>query len=132
LSQITVKTLVPYSRMSTCAICLNEVKSTRNNPPIRCGHIFHSHCLEKWKSQGKNTCPTCRKVFDVSQFKITLKIQNNYTSQENSVHLNEESIFTVLDRFDYIEVDNLSDIESILADLGMGLTDFDPSVFHTE
>ena len=30
------------------------------------------------------------------------------------------------------EVENVADIESILADLGMSLTDFDPSIFHTE
>jgi hypothetical protein len=48
------------------------------------------------------------------------------------VYLNEESIFNVLERFNYIEVENVADIESILADLGMSLTDFDPSIFHTE
>ncbi len=119
--------------MSTCAICLNEVKSTRTNPPIRCGHVFHSNCLEKWKKQGKNTCPTCRKVFDASHFKIVVTIQNNYTAEANSVSLNEESIFEVLDLFDVnFDIENLPDLESILSDLGMGLTDFDPSVFHTE
>ena len=34
----------------TCSICLNEVKPTRNNA-IRCGHIFHKSCIERWKSQ---------------------------------------------------------------------------------
>jgi hypothetical protein len=119
--------------MSTCAICLNEVKSTRTNPPIRCGHVFHSHCLEKWKEQGKNTCPTCRKVFDASQFKIVVTIQNNYTATANSVSLNEDSIFDVLDLFDItFDVENQSDLDSIIADLGVSLTDFDPSVLDTE
>ena len=118
--------------MSTCSICLGEVRSTRNNPPIRCGHIFHSHCIQGWKDRGKNTCPTCRKVFDITNFKITVTIQNNYTAEANSVLLNEESMFNVLERFNYIEVENVADIESILADLGMSLTDFDPSIFHTE
>jgi len=118
--------------MSTCSICLGEVRSTRNNPPIRCGHIFHSHCIQGWKDRGKNTCPTCRKVFDITNFKITVTIQNNYTAEANSVYLNEESIFNVLERFNYIEVENVADIESILADLGMSLTDFDPSVLHAE
>ena len=119
--------------MSTCSICLSEVRCTRTNPPARCGHMFHSHCLQEWKNRGKNTCPTCRKVFDASPFKITVTIQNNYTAEANSVSLNEESILDVLDLFDInFDVENLPDIESILSDLGMGLTDFDPSVFHAE
>ena len=119
--------------MPICAICLGEVRSTRSNPPIRCGHIFHPHCLQAWKNQGKNTCPTCRKVFDASQFSIIVTIQNNHTAAANSVSLNEESIFDVLDLFDInFDVENQPDLDSILADLGMGLSDFDPSIFDTE
>ena len=133
VSEITEKTLKPSYRMSTCAICLNEVKSTRTNPPIRCGHVFHSHCLQRWKEQGKNTCPTCRKVFDASQFKIVVTIQNNYTAAANSVSLNEESIFDVLDLFDItFDVENQPDLDSILADLGVSLSDFDPTVLDAE
>jgi len=119
--------------MSTCVICLNEVRSTRNNPPIRCGHIFHSHCLEKWKSQGKNTCPTCRKVFDASQFKIIVTIQNNFTAASNSVSLHEGTILDVLDLFDLtFDIENQPDLGSVLADLGMSLTDFDPTILDAE
>lgn len=60
-------------------------------------------------------------------------IQNNYTSAANTVSLNEESIFDVLDLFDInFDVDNLPDLDSILTDLGVGLTDFDPSVLDAE
>jgi hypothetical protein len=127
------KTLKPSCRMSTCSICLNEVKATRTNPPLRCGHTFHSHCLQEWTNRGKNTCPTCRKVFDVSQFKIIVSIQNNYTAVANSVSLNEESIFTVMDLFDLnFDVETQPDLESILTDLGVSLTDFDSGVFDAE
>ena len=95
--------------------------------------MFHSHCLQRWKDQGKNTCPTCRKVFDASQFKIIVTIQNNYTAAANSVSLNEESIFDVLDLFDItFNVENQPDLDSILADLGVSLTDFDPTIFDAE
>jgi hypothetical protein len=95
--------------------------------------MFHSHCLQRWKEQGKNTCPTCRKVFDTSQFKIVVTIQNNYTAASNSVSLNEESIFDVLDLFDItFDVENQPDLDSILADLGVSLTDFDPTVLDAE
>ncbi len=119
--------------MSTCAICLNEVKSTRTNPPIRCGHVFHSHCLQEWKDQGKNSCPICRKIIDGAQFKITVTVQNNYTATANSVSLNEDAIFNVLDLFDInFDVDEVPDLDSILADLGVSLTDFDPSILDAE
>jgi hypothetical protein len=119
--------------MSTCSICLNEVRSTRTNPPIRCGHIFHTHCLEKWKSQGKNTCPTCRRVFDVSQFKVAVTIHNNYTQMSNVVSLNEESILDVLDLFDIsFEAENTIDLNSILSDLGVTLADFDSAILDAE
>ena len=119
--------------MSTCAICLNEVRCARVNPALRCGHMFHSHCLQEWKNQGKNTCPTCRKVFDVSQFNIIVTIQNNYTAVANSVTLNEESIFQVLDTFDItFDVEDTPDLDSILADLGVSLTDFDPTILDAE
>jgi len=120
-------------RMSTCSICLADVRSTRKNSPIRCGHIFHTHCLERWKEQGKNTCPTCRRVFDVSQFKVEVRIHNNHTNTSNVVSLNDESMLSVLDLFDIsFDIDNLPDLDSILSDLGVSLSDFDSSVFNTE
>lgn len=119
--------------MSQCAICLNDVRLTRSNPPIRCGHTFHSHCLEEWKSKGKNTCPMCRKVFDISQFKVTITVRNNYTAQSNTVSLDSESIFNIIDIFDMsFDVENTIDLESLLSDLGMGQTDFDTLIFDTE
>ena len=122
-----------YSRMSTCSICLNQVRSQRLNPPIRCGHIFHSKCLDDWKEKGKNTCPLCRKVFDVSQFKVTLTIQNNYAATSNSISLNDDVMFNVMDLFDIsFDVENTIDLDSLLTDLGVSLSDLDPLVLNAE
>ena len=119
--------------MSQCAICLNDVRTTRTNPPIRCGHTFHSHCLEEWKGKGKNTCPLCRKVFDVSQFKVIVTVQNNYTAQSNTVSLRSEAIFNIMDIFDMsFDVEDTVDLESLLADLGVSLADFDSLVLDAE
>ena len=72
-------------------------------------------------------------MFDASQFKIVVTIQNNYTAAANSVSLNEESIFDVLDLFDItFDVENQPDLDSILADLGVSLSDFDPTVLDAE
>lgn len=119
--------------MSTCSICLNQVRSSRQNPPIRCGHIFHSKCLDDWKEKGKNTCPLCRKVFDASQFKVTLTIQNNYAATSNSVSLNDDVILNVMDLFDIsFDVENTLDLDSLLSDLGMSLSDLDPFILNAE
>jgi len=119
--------------MSQCAICLSEVRSTRNNQPIRCGHLFHSHCLEEWKCKGKNTCPICRKVFDVSQFKVTLTVQNNYTATSNTVSLESNAIFNIMDIFDMsFDVENTLDLDSLLSDLGVSLSDLDSLILDTE
>jgi len=40
-----------YYRMHTCTICLNDVRATEANHPLRCGHVFHYDCLEEWKNQ---------------------------------------------------------------------------------
>jgi hypothetical protein len=75
----------------------------------------------------------CRKVFDATQFKIIVTIHNNYTAVSNSVSLNEESIFDVLDLFDItFDVEDAPDLDSILADFGMSLTDFDSTILDTE
>ena len=119
--------------MPQCAICLGEVRSTRANPPIRCGHMFHSHCIQEWKDKGKNTCQICRKIFDVSQFKVTLTVQNNYTAQSNTVSLQSEAILNIMDIFDMsFDVENTVDLDSLFADLGVSLTDLDTLVLDTE
>ena len=42
-------------------------------------------------------------------------------------------MFDVLDLFDInFDVDNLPDLESILTDLGVGLSDFDSSILDAE
>jgi len=51
----------------------------------------------------------------------------------NSVSLNEESTFDVLDLLDInFDVENQQDLDSILADFGVSLTDFDSTVLDAE
>ena len=118
---------------TTCSICLNEVKPTRHNA-IRCGHIFHKSCIERWKGQGKHTCPVCRKVFDVSKFHVTLTVTNNFLARASgAMALDEDQVFNVLDIFDIqFEADEDSDLESLLRDFGMSLADLDAAILDTE
>lgn len=119
--------------MSVCSICLNEVRVTRSNPPIRCGHVFHSECIEKWKEQGKNTCPECRKVFDVSPFRVTLTIENNYNQTSNIIPMDEDMIFNVMDIFNIsLDVEDVVDLDALLSEIGTDLANIDPSILDTE
>lgn len=116
--------------MCQCAICLNDVRETRHNKPIRCGHLFHSHCLEKWKSKGKQTCPVCRKIFDGANFRVQITIHNMFESTSNTINLENDYIFDALDIF--FDVENQTDLTSLLSDFGVSVSDFDPLVLNTE
>ncbi|ODV73942.1 ubiquitin-protein ligase ASR1 CYBJADRAFT_184360 [Cyberlindnera jadinii NRRL Y-1542] len=52
--------------MEECTICLEpfgEGTRTRLQP---CGHHYHTHCIDHWRSQS-NHCPTCRSEFSLVQ-----------------------------------------------------------------
>jgi hypothetical protein len=115
--------------MTTCAICLNSVRETRVNT-LRCGHIFHTHCLEKWKEKGNITCPTCRKVFCGDKYKVTIKVDNNFEETSNTATVSDSFVCDVLDIFFNVVSD--SDLTSLLSSFGMSPSDFDPSIFDTE
>ena len=50
------------THQQNCSICLNTIKT--NITTLPCQHKFHNTCIEKWKEEGKNTCPCCRKAFE--------------------------------------------------------------------
>ncbi|GJQ15948.1 hypothetical protein GpartN1_g7739.t1 [Galdieria partita] len=41
-----------------CSICLEEVKKESRLRLLRCGHAFHSRCIERWLG-SVNRCPLC-------------------------------------------------------------------------
>ena len=44
-----------------CAVCLCEVKEGDEIGELRCCHVFHAGCLERWIVEFKRmTCPLCR------------------------------------------------------------------------
>jgi len=116
--------------MTQCAICLNEVRQTRSNIPIRCGHLFHSHCLQNWKNKGKQTCPICRKIFDGGNFRVQITVHNLLEATSNTVSVSDEFIFDSLDII--FDIQEQSDLSSLLSDFGMSVSDFDTSVSNTE
>lgn len=53
-------------KMSLCVICtdplLISTEDVSNIKPLRCGHILHRECCEKWFVTSNTTqCPLCRK-----------------------------------------------------------------------
>ena len=45
----------------TCSICLETIGRNEKSKKIsRCGHCFHSRCLDKW-FEVSETCPNCRR-----------------------------------------------------------------------
>ncbi|WOL14710.1 RING-H2 finger protein ATL50 [Canna indica] len=46
-----------------CIFCLTSVEEGEEITEIRCKHIFHRHCLDRWLvHRQRATCPLCREV----------------------------------------------------------------------
>ena len=53
---------VCHSHQHKCSICLNTIET--NITTLPCNHQFHKACIDKWKEEGKNSCPYCRKEIE--------------------------------------------------------------------
>ncbi|KAI3730540.1 hypothetical protein L1987_61711 [Smallanthus sonchifolius] len=43
-----------------CAVCLSTIGEDEDIRELRCGHLFHEACLDRWLSFRNRTCPLCR------------------------------------------------------------------------
>ncbi|KAK7283735.1 hypothetical protein RIF29_13477 [Crotalaria pallida] len=43
-----------------CAVCLCKIEEGEETRVLRCNHIFHKDCLDKWVGFNNVTCPLCR------------------------------------------------------------------------
>lgn len=44
-----------------CCICLDEIKKVDKISRLKCKHIFHHKCINKWYQISENaSCPVCR------------------------------------------------------------------------
>ncbi|MFS7959745.1 putative transcription factor C2H2 family [Helianthus anomalus] len=57
-----------------CVVCLSAIRDDDVIKELRCGHLFHEVCLDRWLGFRNRTCPLCRDrlvsprgVSDVSQ-----------------------------------------------------------------
>ncbi|KAF8407894.1 hypothetical protein HHK36_007032 [Tetracentron sinense] len=43
-----------------CAVCLCRIEEEEEIRELRCDHIFHRVCLDRWLGYRHTTCPLCR------------------------------------------------------------------------
>lgn len=43
-----------------CAVCLCTISESGETKELRCNHVFHKVCLDRWFGYGQVTCPLCR------------------------------------------------------------------------
>lgn len=128
----------------TCSICLNSIRKTRSTIELPCGHLYHKKCISSWEDRGNETCPLCRKNMSKNDFKVTLTIENLRTDLNSSINLDFSNIQTMFQRMglsgedfgmlstDIIfDADDLESLESILDDIGIGISDVDSSILNT-
>lgn len=58
-----------------CAICY-EPDIQNNFIKTRCGHVFHTNCLQTW-CNIKNSCPNCRQDSPINNYENLFIEENN-------------------------------------------------------
>ncbi|KAJ7943243.1 RING-H2 finger protein ATL47-like, partial [Quillaja saponaria] len=43
-----------------CAVCLCKIEQGEEIKELRCKHLFHRDCLDRWVDYKHDTCPLCR------------------------------------------------------------------------
>ncbi|XP_022851498.1 E3 ubiquitin-protein ligase EL5-like [Olea europaea var. sylvestris] len=43
-----------------CAVCLCRIGEGDEIKQLRCNHLYHRVCLDRWVGYGHRTCPLCR------------------------------------------------------------------------
>ncbi|KAF5940155.1 hypothetical protein HYC85_021322 [Camellia sinensis] len=43
-----------------CAVCLSKIEEGDEIIELRCDHLFHWVCLDRWVGYNHETCPLCR------------------------------------------------------------------------
>ncbi|KAL1989760.1 hypothetical protein VTN49DRAFT_6957 [Thermomyces lanuginosus] len=46
-----------------CVVCLEPVLPEHEIRELKCMHVFHRDCLEKWFLRNHFTCPLCHRVY---------------------------------------------------------------------
>lgn len=63
----------PEEETERCTVCLSDFETGEEIRSLRCTHIFHPHCIDKWLVYNKK-CPVCR--LDVDK-QLIVELENN-------------------------------------------------------
>ncbi|KAE8731484.1 putative E3 ubiquitin-protein ligase XERICO [Hibiscus syriacus] len=70
-----------------CAICLCKIDEDDEIPELRCDHLFHKVCLDRWVGYRRSTCPICRSSLTPRQLVSGMEVVLfKYSSFEDSRH----------------------------------------------
>ena len=62
IEKIINKDCIDYDLVNTlgeeCIICLNTLEKNHKATLLKCGHVYHSHCIYSWFMK-KKVCPIC-------------------------------------------------------------------------
>ena len=63
-----IKPKDPLVNNDCCPICLDEFKVGTYKRGLKCGHVYHKKCIDKWfkrmeQEQHEKKCPVCRKIY---------------------------------------------------------------------
>ncbi|KAL2234939.1 RING-H2 finger protein ATL3-like [Sesamum indicum] len=74
--------------LEECAVCLCRIEEGDEVRELRCGHLFHRVCLDRWIGYGHVTCPLCRNNLKPPPFAAELHhelvVINFYTAATRS------------------------------------------------
>ncbi|XVE63205.1 hypothetical protein DITRI_Ditri07aG0000900 [Diplodiscus trichospermus] len=70
-----------------CAICLCKIGEDEEIRELRCDHLFHKVCLDRWIGYRHSTCPICRTSLTSPRLVAGMEvILFNYSSLDDSSH----------------------------------------------
>ncbi|XWS27528.1 hypothetical protein CRYUN_Cryun26dG0122900 [Craigia yunnanensis] len=70
-----------------CAICLCKIGEDEEIRELRCDHLFHKVCLDRWVGYWHSTCPICRSSLAPRRLVTGMEvILFNYCSFDDSRH----------------------------------------------
>ena len=60
-----------------CSVCLSEFENGELVKTLRCGHMFHTECIDPWLINERALCPVCRQgIYQVEDW-VGVRIRMN-------------------------------------------------------
>ena len=71
------------NEIPVCCICLAQMKINQEVTLLKCQHLFHFNCLDKWV-QNKEACPFCRGKIEFAK----IQKKENKKNDDNKIIIN--------------------------------------------